>query len=365
MLERQGFVLGAIAPGAVALGALLGARPAHAALPVGYVDAVTCDGAAGWAQDPDEPTKSIDVHFYFGGPAGSGAPAVARNANVYRADLCTAIGSCEHGYGQPFPFALLDGAPRPIHVYAIDSMGGPNPELSGSPGTLACVPTPTGVLRRVDGASGFDAWAFDSYWDLVPVSPPNVAELAASVDWPGAPRLAKGSGETVFVLDEVAWVKRPLTPEALATWHLAGVAVDPVDDATLAEWTDGTPLRPRPMLVLAGGLHVVDDAQPASTRPPSETPEDPPSGFGGFGGAGAGASGGETPGGGAGSSSSGADDDAVDSSGCGVATRSAPGGWVLALAACLGLVRRQRRARPRDASSARGRVHSPDGTTTP
>lgn len=322
---------------------LLVATRAEAALPVGYVDAVTCEGAAGWAQDPDEPTKSIDVHFYLGGPAGSGVPALARTANVYRADLCTAIGSCEHGYAQALPFALLDGAPRPIHVYAIDSMGGPNPELSGSPGTLACVPSPSGVLRRVDGASGFDAWAFDSYWDLVPVAPPNVAELAEAVDWPSAPRLAKGSGETVFVLDEVAWVKRPLTSDALVSWHLAGVPVDPVDDATLAEWTDGTPLRPRPMLVLAGALHVVDDAQPAAARPPSETPEPPPSGFGGFGGGGD-ASQPEPPGGGG--SSSGADDASAESSGCGVATKTARGGWLLAFAAGFACVRRSQRARP-------------------
>jgi hypothetical protein len=306
----------------VVVASLVVATRAEAALPVGYVDAVNCDGVAGWAQDPDEPTKSIDVHFYLGGPAGSGAPGLARTANVYRADLCTAIGSCEHGYVQPFPFALFDGAPRPIHVYAIDSMGGPNPELAGSPGTLACLPTPSGVLRRVDGATGFDAWSFDSYWDLVPVSPPNVAELAPSVDWPTSPRLAKGSDDTVFVLDDVAWVKRALTPELLLPWHLAGVPVEPVEDATLAEWTDGTPLRARPMLILAGALHVVDDPQPPATRPPSETPE-APSGFGGFGGSGGAAPTPEPPGGGGGSSSSGADDAADASSGCSVVSRGA------------------------------------------
>lgn len=329
---------------------LLVATRAEAALPLGYVDAVTCDGAAGWAQDPDEPTKSIDVHFYLGGPAGSGVPALARTANVYRADLCTAIGSCEHGYVQPLPFALLDGTPRPIHVYAIDSMGGPNPELAGSPGTLACVPSPSGVLRRVDGASGFDAWAFDSYWDLVPVAPPNVAELQPSIDWPAAPRLAKGSGDVVFVLDDAAWVKRPLTPDALVSWHLAGVAVDPVDDATLAEWTDGTPLRPRPMLVLAGALHVVDDAQPMATRPPSETPVEQPSGFGGFGGSGDGGEGGAPGSAGGGASSSSGADDVSGASGCTTSSRAHPGEGtrptsyaIVALAVCALARRRARR----------------------
>jgi hypothetical protein len=70
-----------------------------------------------------------------------------------------------------------------------------------------------------------------------------------------------------------------------------------------------------------------------------------PSGFGGFGGGGGGdASEPEPPEGGG--SSSGADDASAESSGCGVATKTARGGWLLAFAAGFACVRRSQRARP-------------------
>ena len=257
-------------------------QAASAALPVGYVDAVGCDTIAGWAQDPDEPEKSIDVHVYFGGPAGSGAPAVALNANVHREDLCTAIGSCLHGYYQPTPYSLLDGVARPMHVYAIDSMGGPNPELGSSPQNLACVPVLTGNLRRVFGASTYDNWSFDPNWDLVPGTPPSAAELAAGADWPSEPRLVKGSLETVYLLDDVAWVKRPIAPTVMAAWHLSATPVEAIADEELALWTEGTPLRPRPMLVISGALQLVDDVQPQGTPLPNDGGGGSAEGSGGF-----------------------------------------------------------------------------------
>src|SRR5690349_13473033 len=56
------------------------AGSACAADPIGYLDGAGCDAIVGWAQDPDSPDTPIDVHFYYGGPAGSGAPASAINA---------------------------------------------------------------------------------------------------------------------------------------------------------------------------------------------------------------------------------------------------------------------------------------------
>ena len=264
------------------LGASALPQAASAALPVGYVDAVGCDTIAGWAQDPDEPEKSIDVHVYFGGPAGSGAPAIALNANVHREDLCTAIGSCLHGYYQPTPYSLLDGVARPMHVYAIDSMGGPNPELGSSPQNLACVPVLTGNLRRVFGASTYDNWSFDPNWDLVPGTPPSAAELAAGADWPSEPLLVKGSLETVYLLDDVAWVKRPIAPTVMAAWHLSATPVEAIADEELALWTEGTPLRPRPMLVISGALQLVDDVQPQGTPLPNDGGGGSAEGSGGF-----------------------------------------------------------------------------------
>ncbi|MEJ7727849.1 MAG: hypothetical protein WKG00_01395, partial [Polyangiaceae bacterium] len=137
---------------------------AHAVLPIGYLDSATCDAIVGWSQDPDEPAVGIAVHIYLGGPAGSGAPGVPITANVYRDDLCTAIGSCEHGYVLAPPLSLLDGAAHAIHAYGINNDAGGNPELGNSPRVLQCAPAAAGVRRRVDGPAAFDSWKFNSYW---------------------------------------------------------------------------------------------------------------------------------------------------------------------------------------------------------
>ena len=140
------------AAGLATLGAgWLCAGEAWAVLPVGYLDSAACEAIVGWAHDPDEPAVGIAVHVYLGGPAGSGAPGVPITANVYRDDLCTAIGSCEHGYVLAPPLSLLDGAAHAIHAYGINTGEGGNPELGNSPRVLQCAPTASGVLRRVDG----------------------------------------------------------------------------------------------------------------------------------------------------------------------------------------------------------------------
>ncbi len=247
------------------------AADAHAALPTGYLDSADCETFAGWTQDPDEPEKAIDVHIYLGGPAGSGASALVINANAHREDLCVAIGSCAHGFYQATPYSLLDGAPRPIHAYAIDSMGGPNPELGSSPLTLQCAPTVTGVKRTIAGVTTYDEWSFDPTWDVVPTPPPSAAELLVTQDWPEVPRLAQDSAGTKFLLDDVAYVKRSVSDTALAFWHLGSLQVEALSDEELATWLDGTPLRPRPLLVIQGALYVIDDAQPQGMAPPTSS----------------------------------------------------------------------------------------------
>jgi uncharacterized protein (TIGR03382 family) len=108
--------------------------------PTGWIDDVTCEGGiAGWAQDPDDLDAPIDVHLYFGGPAGDPmARAVSVTAGDHREDLCTAIGSCAHGYRVAIPAEFFDDADHAVHAYGIDSAGGTNPELRGSPATFRC-----------------------------------------------------------------------------------------------------------------------------------------------------------------------------------------------------------------------------------
>ena len=134
--------------------------------PVGYLDHTGCDALAGWSMDPDAPANVIDVHLYIGGPAGSGAPGFPVHAGIHRDDLCTAIGSCNHGFSFTPPYGLFDGADHPVFAYGIDAMGGANPLLGT--GTLHCAaPTPSvpperGVRRHVPNPDVLAAWRWTS-----------------------------------------------------------------------------------------------------------------------------------------------------------------------------------------------------------
>ena len=317
---------------------------AHAALPTGYLDGADCDTFAGWTQDPDEPDKSIDVHLYLGGPAGSGAPAVAINANVHREDLCAAIGSCAHGFYQATPYSLLDGSPRPIHAYAIDSMGGPNPELGNSPRTLQCVPAVAGVKRTIAGVSTYDDWGFDPTWDVVAVAPPSATGLPVTQDWPAVPRLVQDSAGAKFLLDDIAYVKRPVSDTALAFWHLGALPVEMISDADLAAWIDGTPLRARPMLVIQGALFVIDDEQPQGMAPPTSSTssgmdDDDEDGSGGASASGGGGAGGTSSVGAGGGSTS-------DGAGCNVGSaRSTSSNFLAVFVLALSVFLRRRATR--------------------
>lgn len=128
--------------------------------PNGKLDAADCTHVAGWAQDPDDPTKAIDVHLYVDGPAGA-AGATGSDlgaAAISRPDLCTPLGTCTHAFDAPLPAAVYDGKPHELHLYAIDTGGGPNPELAGSPATVTCAPGsgPAGGSGG-GGAGGDDA----------------------------------------------------------------------------------------------------------------------------------------------------------------------------------------------------------------
>lgn len=102
----------------------------------GYLDEVGCATIRGWAYDPDEPAKALNVEIYVDvGPGGAGATPTVVQANLSRPDLCTAIGSCEHGFELATPAAVLDGQSHTVWAVAAD-LGGAK-ELSGSPMTVS------------------------------------------------------------------------------------------------------------------------------------------------------------------------------------------------------------------------------------
>lgn len=247
--------------------------PASSAVPTGYLDSAGCDVIQGWAQDPDVPTSPIDVHVYFGAPAGTpNTPATATTAANYRGDLCAAIGSCEHGFAVRSPLSMHDGLTRDVFAYGIDTGGEGNPVLGGSPRSLACAPAvqpgvQPGVRRPITNVPAFDAWRFSSFWDLLPLPGADADALPEGPPLPDKPEVVRaddGSPE-VWLLD--GGIRRAISAEAAAAWRIDITKAEATPAADVLSYPEGTPLRARPVLFIRGGLYIVDDAQTVVPAP--------------------------------------------------------------------------------------------------
>ena len=246
--------------------------------PRGYLDGAACEAVTGWAQDEDRPDEPIDVHVYFdGGPGEPGALAIAARADLERADLCDAIGSCAHGYAVPVPGALRDGLPHPVQVFGIDSEGGENPLLAGGPMEVTCAPPDPplgpsrGVLRHVVSADSLHAWGMQ-FHDVVPLGEARVAEYAEGAPLPELPDLVRAAGEpAVYVLD--AGVRRHVqNPESMAAWGLDPAAVRELTAEELEAIPPGAafPAAPFPLRGEGPAVYVIDVSDP--TDPDAEVP---------------------------------------------------------------------------------------------
>jgi len=309
--------------------------------PKGYLDDVSCEGIRGWAQDPDAATKAIDVHLYFGGPAGSGAKGVPLTADAKRDDLCSAIGSCNHGFDIEPPLSLFDGQAHPVHAYGIDSAGGDNAQLTGSPKSLTCAASvPEGVRRHVVDPNSFDAWKLDLFWDALPLSDAQIQTLDETDAWPAAPKLVQADdGSPEVWLVDGKWRRHVSSPAVMATWSLSFDAVKKVPASEVAALWEGPKLRARPVLVksTSGKIDIMDDAMPEpGTAAKQPTPEE--AGWGG----GGGVSG--KPGGKAGTETHESNADELGASCATRPGRAQGGAWALFAAALLPLFRRRRDA---------------------
>lgn len=234
-----------------------GNGPALDQSPRGYLDVANCDGIGGWAQDPDAPHQGIKVYVSMGGPVftpGShGAWAVA---NEHRGDLCTAIGSCAHGYYTKVPHGLMDGVTRDVYVYGEDVTGGQNSQLSNAPRQLRCDPPRlpyTGqqaVKRHIPNPESLAAWGFQ--WnDIIKVDDGVLASFADGRTWPQTPTLLS-EGLAIFVVEGTTKRHVP-NPRAMNNWGLDWGAVRPADLGSLRTLP---PLEQRPYLVQGSGPAV-------------------------------------------------------------------------------------------------------------
>ena len=244
--------------------------------PTGWLDAVGCESIGGWAQDPDAPEQPIDVHVYFGGASGSGAPGTPVRADIARDDLCGAIGSCDHGFVTLSPLSLFDGNAHPIHAYGISVPGPNNAELSGSPHDLTCPPTlPDGVRRHVVNPDSLAAWALDTFNDRLPVSEAAAAAVPVGDDLPATPTLVRADDGTpeVWVLDG-PWRRHVPSGAVMAAWRFDWAAIQLRPAAEVYALAVGPTWRPRPVRVDAeGAVWVIDAPAPVDNANNGEEPD--------------------------------------------------------------------------------------------
>jgi hypothetical protein len=266
--------------------------------PRGYLDGATCDAVSGWAQDEDHPDAAIDVRVYFdGGPGEAGAVAVASPAALTRADLCDAIGSCDHGYAVPVPGALRDGMPHPVTVYGVDADGIEDRALVGGPKTVTCdtpqppIPADRGSRRHIVSADVLSAWGLHFY-DVVALTESQIAPYPDGVALSGPPDLVRAAGEpAVYVLDN--GIRRHVTsPAVMAAWRFSFGAVREAPAAELAPFAIGATWPETPFVFRGGtaAVYLLDVADPSD---PDAGNPDPGDGDGGGGGDSDGDSGGE------------------------------------------------------------------------
>jgi hypothetical protein len=256
--------------------------------PHGSLDQIDCKSIAGWAQDPDVPDAAADVHLYIDGPAGDpAAKFLSMHAAAHRDDLCSALGSCNHGFSFPTPRSLLDGTSHPIHAYGIGLGGGANAEIAQGP--LLCPPPSlesTAVLRRVASAASFEQWKFSAFQDVAPL--PDVASKVSPAtaergpDLPFAPEVVRADdgASDVWLLD--SGVRRRIHDDAsLAAWRLGAPSELPAQKLYMvpqgADWPDTPELVEDigPTLLVIDRAFLPEPAPPESPKspaPPASTP---------------------------------------------------------------------------------------------
>lgn len=259
------------------------ARPPDVS-PRGYLDGASCKEINGWAQDEDTPKQAIDVHLYFDGPAGAGK-GLATRADQSRMDLCTAIGSCNHGFSIRPPGSLLDGKKHPVYAYGIDSqVGSNNAQLKDSPKNFTCdAPTlPADRVRRwVTSPASFGDWKFNAFTDVVPYSDAALSALAKGSNLPLSPTIAQGDdgAPEVWVLDQLpkrgalTRLKRHVVnPDSLAAWRFDPAKIEKMKAADLAAIVRGPDWPAEPDLVQGSGPEVdILDYSPDMPPPPVQT----------------------------------------------------------------------------------------------
>jgi hypothetical protein len=210
----------------------------------GSLDSVTCDEIAGWAEDPNSAGTAIPVDLYVDGPAGSGSLLGRFTAGNDRADLCKAIGSCDHGFAVQTDARLYDGREHSVYAYAIAATKGvANGLLGGAPKALHCAAALTGDF---EGSGSTEVLQFRDDWQTLPTcgrwgSDWSCSDRAAgytggigagnsgSAVYPGATPLVgdvNGDGRDDVLEFNAAWQSIPVCFSAGHSWACKNLRAD-------------------------------------------------------------------------------------------------------------------------------------------
>ena len=223
-------------------------------MPRGYLDTATCTTVGGWTELEATPSDTLFADVYYNGAAGaSGATGIRLTAGNDRADLCTALGSCDHGFSMPTPRGVMDGAAHDVYAYGINPVSsGANTLLSDAPRSVTCAaPTiPAGdVKRHVTSPTILNDWAFDTFTDMAPYDTAAIAAVPDGVDLGQPPDVVQVSGDpAVYVIDGTHH-RHVTDPTSFAAWRFTSAEIKPITATDLATTTNGPDWPAAPLLI--------------------------------------------------------------------------------------------------------------------
>ena len=237
----------------------------------GFLDLASCSSIGGWSQDPDEVKQPVDVVLSDGAYVAGNGKSWRVAADNNRTDLCTSIGSCNHGYSEPVPRSLLNGAAHAIHAYGVNVVGGGLNELTGSPRSITCRATfPAGVKRHVVNPASMAAYGFSYFFDMTVISDTALNGFVTGSEFPAARTVVKSPSSAAVWLLDGKYKRHIINPASLAAWNISVSAIKPTTDAALAKLTTGPELISNPILIKGSGdaVYVIDAPIPGVTSTP-------------------------------------------------------------------------------------------------
>lgn len=233
----------------------------------GYLDSATCTSIAGWSEDSDSAASAVTVNLTFDAPIGrAGSGTMVVSANQRRADLCTSLGSCNHGFSVGMPTGVRDGKAHTVYAYGHDVQGNAAAELTSAPKTFTCAPPaiPAGIKRHIVSETAMRAWKFDPLLDVAHEAAAKVDAITDGADLEAAPTVVQGDdgSAAVYVIDG-GQKRHVISKASLDAWGFA-VAKMPIAKLDALGAGEDWPQAP---FVLQGvgeaGIYVLDLVPPA------------------------------------------------------------------------------------------------------